>query len=208
MAPKQQGFLPNLCKSFVRSVASKSSMTRSAWKSNSQPTVTEVMIEDVCDVRHCRWTRRVLLHTQCDSFLSFWTLCCVLCVCRHVGAVRCHCQTVPTKMGEWNCPKCLGMLAPQRCPSPTLAFRQPLSWQLANPNSSTGVTRKRGNTDYSRELVSTGLGSSGSGLSSTADDALHGTWWRKTWKQLLGNGNRSMEYSMNFSWVNLKSTKC
>ncbi|MED6256439.1 hypothetical protein ATANTOWER_026177 [Ataeniobius toweri] len=40
--------------------------------------------------------------------LSLWTLLCPL-VQSHVGRGRGHLQTVPAKLGAWNCPKSLGM---------------------------------------------------------------------------------------------------
>jgi len=46
---------------------------------------------------------------QTRSSMSLWTLLCAL-VCGHVGTGRGHPQTVPTKLGARNCPKCLVML--------------------------------------------------------------------------------------------------
>ena len=46
---------------------------------------------------------------QALSSMSLWTLFCEL-VHSHVGTGRGHPQTVPAKLGAWNCPTSLGML--------------------------------------------------------------------------------------------------
>ena len=75
--------------------------------------------------------------------MSLWTLLCALV----------HSQTAPTKLGAWDCPKCLGMLKHSEFPSQELR----------------NVIR------HSRERVSTALESSGGMLYTTASNALHCT---------------------------------
>jgi len=74
---------------------------------------------------------------QTHSSMSLWTLLCAL-VRSHVGTGRGHLQTVPTKLGERNCPTCLGMLKHlELSPTPE---KQPNTITLPPPNYTLGTT--------------------------------------------------------------------
>ncbi len=133
----------------------------------------------------------------------------------HVGTGRGHPQTVPTKLGAWNCPKSLGMLKHSEFLSlelrgqAQLLKNNPTPWsplhqtsqlaqcsqtstvilETAKPRLVHQIARWRSVICHSRERISTALESSGGVLYTTASNALHCTWWCMAWMQLLGHGN-------------------
>ena len=150
--------------------------------------------------------------TPNSLIMSLWTLLCAL-VHSHVGTGRGHPQTVPTKLGAWNCPTSLGVLKHSKFlslelrgqaqvlekqphaiipPPPNFTQRSQARTVLlatTKPRLVHQSARWRSSIRQSREHVSTALESSGCVLYTTASNALHCTCWCMVWMQLLSHGN-------------------